>query len=609
MNHADSALPRAPASPVLCWNRGEDMLSRPVLLGVWIVLFQVLAFLYTPAFHTPFVHDDLPNIVYNEDFRAHDAVSKVLGPHPLSTQYDKRPVPGLLTLLNFRLGGLNVATYRAVNLLIHWGAAGLLGMMVWQVARCLGTARPRLLAVAVMVVWAVHPVNSTAVIYVNQRQETLMSFFFLASCVALLAARFQPSRERAWRAASLAGAFLCVLSKENGAGLPVVLAVIDRLFVAGSWQTLWRRHRLYYGTMLSGWGLVGWWVLGGSRVSEWDAIPELASPWRYFQSQFKVLCGYFKLLVWPSPLIFAPVPRIAERVADWLPYGLLLLAGFGGVALAALRRSWLWVPWLVITLVLAPTSSLIPVPLEPAFDYRMHLPSGAALALILAAGWTWTRRHPDHAGVLAGLLATAVVALAAVTRDRAHDYARPESIWIDVVEKESMNYRGWINLTDVLTRQRRFDEARFTAQTLRSINDILKETWLEGEYHRALALIEECQERWSEALAEYQAAFRHLPHRPDMITAQARMLVKLERPEDALAVLRHEIHDTGPDPEARVWEARAWLALGDLDQAQRAAAALGHWQAPRPDLAQACEELRVKLEEAFSASRQHQENP
>lgn len=571
--------------------RLEARLSPTVCLLLWLALFHVLSVVYSPAARSPFIYDDLPNIVHNEDLRAEDALTRILGNHANSLQFDRRPVSGVVTWLNYRFGGLNVRGFRAVNTVIHWLCAGAGGTLIFLLARRLGSGAPRLAALSAALLWAVHPMNSTAVIYISQRQESLMTLFLLCSCLCLaLSAGKPPAGERLWRALCLLCAFLSLFSKENAAGLPLLLLVMDCLLVsAAPWREVLARHRTFYELLALGWVAAFWWIMTGARPAEWNDGPALGAPWIYFKTQCRVVFEYFRRLVWPEPLVFAPQPRIAMGAGEWLPYGLALCALFGGWALLARRRPWLWLPWLAVLLVLGPTSSFIPVPLEPDFDYRMHLPALAVLATVLTLLWRGAIKSGGRAALslALGFAGVAAFGLGTVTFHRARDYAAPESIWFDTIKKEPLNVKAWLNLTYHLSYRGHTDQAgRAAAEVLRISRD-LKLTSLEADAHRALGYAAERKGEFARAGEEYRMAAELSPESTVPVTARGRALVRQGKHTEALALLDPLCAEHPEDMEAGLWRALALHALGRTAEAFAAAAPALALKAPPSEIADA----------------------
>src|SRR5262249_45537130 len=148
------------------------------------------------------------------------------------------------------------------------------------------------------------------------------------------------------------------------------------------------------------------------------------------------LIRYAILSAWPAGLVFDYGPRfhVAPSLAAACVAVLLILLG-GTIAL--LRRSpalgflglWFFV-------LLAPTSSIVPIVLQPVAERRVSLPL-AAIIVAVAAGIVVTL------GRRAGWLAVALgAALVTRTLARNRDYHDALSIWSDTVAKMPGNPRA-----------------------------------------------------------------------------------------------------------------------------------------------------------------------
>ncbi|RYD34859.1 MAG: hypothetical protein EOP86_09980 [Verrucomicrobiaceae bacterium] len=558
------------------------------------MLFQALLLAYRPALPSPFIYEDLPNIVYNGDFRSATPLADILSAHPTSQQFDRRPVAGVLSWLNLRVTGLNASSFRKVNLLIHWLAAGAAGAVVLMAAGRAGASFPRLLAVTVAGVWALHPIHSTAVIYISQRTELLMTLFFLLACACLLRGAQCPEQEGRWRLLCGLCALMCLLSKENGAGLPLVLLAIDRLLICGSWREVWAKHRVFHLSLAVAWLAALAWIGQGARFGEVAHLSGLGTTWDYFKTECRVVRHYFELLLWPSPLVFAPGPRGVETLSDWLPSALALTAGFEAVALMARRRPWVWIPWLAILIVLAPTSSFVPLPLKPSFDCRMHLPALGVVVLAAAAALrrmaaAKSRALPVAGGVLAALLAV----MAVVIDQRARDYARPETIWLDTVMKEPENVNAWLNLAASLYQGGHMAQAQAALKELESVNASSQLPWAAGESASMSALIAEKAEKWPEAESAWRAAAEALPGQVYIRIGQARAVFRQNRPADVLGILEALPADAAASPSAMLWRAHALYALGRTEEALQAALPAERQRTPDPQLTADLESWRT----------------
>jgi hypothetical protein len=190
-----------------------------------------------------FTFDDGPNLLENDALRhatAWDA--RLLWDAAWSSQSGplRRPLSLLSFALEHVLFGMDPWVFKATNVLIHLAAGiGLLrlGRTLYAVlpggsALCPDAAL-RLAAVAAAF-WLLHPLQLTSVLYVVQRMNSLAALFMIWGMACYAAARRrQLLGQPGWGGVLAAyGVFLplAVLSKENGALLPVFLLLIEGVF-------------------------------------------------------------------------------------------------------------------------------------------------------------------------------------------------------------------------------------------------------------------------------------------------------------------------------------------------------------------------------------------
>jgi hypothetical protein len=139
-----------------------------IAAGIWA---------YHNSFQGPFIFDDLPSIPENPHIRHLWPIGKALSPSPTSL-VGGRPVMNLSLALNYALGGLAVWGYHAFNLAVHVLAALTLYGIVRRTLVRPGLREPfgasaQWVALAVAVLWTVHPLQTEAVTYLSQRCESL----------------------------------------------------------------------------------------------------------------------------------------------------------------------------------------------------------------------------------------------------------------------------------------------------------------------------------------------------------------------------------------------------------------------------------------------------
>jgi len=215
-----------------------------------------------------------------------------------------RPITNFSFAVNYALGGLNVWGYHVFNLAIHILAAVVLYGVVRRTL--LGPSlRDRYgdqaswLALAVALIWVVHPLQTESVTYITQRTELLMGLFFLLTLYCVIRGA-DSSHPAVWYAAAVVSTVLGIGSKEVMAVAPVVVLAYDRLFLSKSFrETLRHRWGVYAGFAAS-------WLIFAPLVQtrmgtdiENLSLTEL-TPWDYAKTQSGVIVHYLRLSFWPA---------------------------------------------------------------------------------------------------------------------------------------------------------------------------------------------------------------------------------------------------------------------------------------------------------------------
>jgi len=157
---------------------------------------------YHNSLHGAFVFDDEVAILTNPSIRQFWPLWSVLSA-PAGTVVSRRPIVNVSFAINYALGGLNVWGYHVVNAGIHILAALALYGIVRRTLRRPGL-RERYgegtawLALAVALVWVVHPLQTESVNYTTQRTELLMGLFFLLTLYCVIRGAESSSRATAW---------------------------------------------------------------------------------------------------------------------------------------------------------------------------------------------------------------------------------------------------------------------------------------------------------------------------------------------------------------------------------------------------------------------------
>ena len=160
------------------------------------------------------------------------------------------------------------------------------------------------------------------------------------------------------------------------------------------------------------------------------------TPWTYAKTQGTVILHYLRLCFVPYPLCvdYDDWPRATSLLPGLVVAGLVGLAAWG-----TWRKRWWGYLGACFFLILAPTSSFIPLATEVAAERRMYLPALAVVIAFLAALGSARRLVLPALLLLAGTL----------TVLRNADYRTEETIWRDVVAKRPHNVRALINLAAI----------------------------------------------------------------------------------------------------------------------------------------------------------------
>jgi len=373
----------------------------------YLVVAAAVTTVYANSLSGPLVFDDRDTIIDNhtiEDL----GDSRVLSP-PHETSVAGRPVANVSFALNYALGERRVLGYHLFNIAVH----GLCAILLLAIARRAGL--PDAAAVAVALLWAVHPLNSEAVDYLTQRTESLMALFYLSTVYCAIRAAGQRASRRLWSVAAIASCALGMATKESMVTAPVAVMLFDRVFLFPSAREALRRRGWLYAGLAATWGLLVALIWSGPRGSSAGFMAHDADARVYLLNQAVMIVHYLRLALvprglvlyygWPAPLTVAGVlPQLAVVAA------LLALTGW-----ALWRRPQLGFLGAWFFLTLAPTSSIVPIATEVGAERRMYLPLIAVVALAVIVFRRLVRSPPVRAVAL--VATTALLGAGTIARN------------------------------------------------------------------------------------------------------------------------------------------------------------------------------------------------
>lgn len=354
--------------------------------GVLLAVLIVAAFSNT--FAVPFLLDDGPTIPGNASLRSLSALGDVLLPPP-DVYSAGRPLLNLSFALNYAIGGTAVGGYHFVNLAIHLAAAFVVYGLVRRILLLRIFAGPsvetgRVVALIVAAVWAVHPLQTASVTYISQRAESLMGLFYLLTLYSFI--RGAQTGSAVWLATAIGACVGGMLTKEVMITAPLAVFLIDWQWVSGTAREAWRTRWRFHLGMAATWLPLAALMIASSLGKRAVGLGQGLTWFDYAQIECIAVVRYLRLAFWPDGLVFdyganLPAPEIGPLLFCGVILAMLLaLTGLG------LKRKLPWaVPLAAFFLLLAPTSSIVPV---GGSAHRRESP------LSPAAGHH--RRHDDH---------------------------------------------------------------------------------------------------------------------------------------------------------------------------------------------------------------------
>lgn len=469
------------------------------------MLFFAVLTAWHNSFSVPMLLDDSFAVTANSSIERLWPIGPVLKPPAHATTVG-RPLLNLSFALNYAFNGPRIQGYHAFSVLAHV-LAGMTLMGVIRRTLLLPQFRERLgkmalpLAFFIALLWLLHPLQTESITYISQRAEAMMGVCYFLTLYGLI--RGAASSGSRWGyGLAIAACAAGMGTKEGMVTAPVVALLYDRVFLAGSFRAVWQQRRWFYVGLAATWSILAFCMI--FLHGEYHGIGYIGKYtwWTYALTESRVVMQYLKLTLWPKPLVFDYGPEmIIKRVGEALPYLLLL-----GIVLTAIAWSWRrWPFWAFLGIwffvILAPTSSVVPVVLQPMAENRVYLPL-AALVVVVVIGLYL--RIGAKSFIVFPILA---VGLGALTIHRNRDYQDEITIWTDTVAKRPQNARAHVNLGNALAdKPGRAEEAIAVYETALRLDPDSEEA------HNNLGnVLMNIPGRQAEALAHYEAMVRLNP--------------------------------------------------------------------------------------------------
>jgi tetratricopeptide (TPR) repeat protein len=438
-----------PAAPWVQW--------PPV---VWAALLVALAAVaYSNSFAGPFIFDDQTNVIENAGIRRLWPPWDTMWAPLTAVGVAGRPVAQLSLAINYAIHGLNLAGYHAGNLILHVAAA----VVLFGVARRALLSPPLAprfathatpLAFAVAIVWEVHPLLCDSVSYISARTEVLAGLFLLLTLYCAIRATSTTATRRARRGWCVASVVSCALgmgSKEVMVAAPLVVLAYDWLFAPrrGEGERRWRAG--FYVALFATLLLVALNLrMANFHRSAFAKVQDSMGAFDYLKLQSQVIVHYLRLCFWPEPLLidYSGAWGRHPTLVAVLPQASFLVLLLAATVVLLIRRRPVAFVGVWFFAILAPTSSLLPLPTEIASERRMYLPLIAVVALVVLGGYAVLKRVAARQLHLLGAIVLALVVAAETSRtlQRNAEFKDPLALWSDVLVRQPGNRRAYANL-------------------------------------------------------------------------------------------------------------------------------------------------------------------
>lgn len=400
------------------------LLPWAALLGAMLVALVV----YWPALHGPMMFDDYPQLgqFFHQSANHHLTLAESLWSNsgPLG-----RPVSMLTFWLNSVLTPDNLWAWKLTNLTIHLLCgllAALLAMELFSAAQREPGIDPRYPGFFVGVIWLLHPLQVSTVLYTVQRMTELAALFMFGGLYAYVILRRDPANNSLRKTVAglvllSAATVLAGLSKENGLLLPfLALAVEMVLFRAAGSPAVSRAIRIYFGAVVT--------LAGLAAALLFVARPHFITggymyrPFTFAQrmlSEPRILFEYLRMLLFPIPRTmgffhddFAVSTGLLNPVTTL--WSLLGLAALTGAAWLVRKRFPLVALGIAIFLIGQVMESSV-FALRLMFEHRNYFPGfGIFLAVTDIGLFALSKRGHKLQSVIGGTIVAALAILLAV---------------------------------------------------------------------------------------------------------------------------------------------------------------------------------------------------
>lgn len=283
--------------------------GRFYIFVCFAVLFSIV--LYVPGLSGGFIFDDMPNIIFNTSLHVHsfDGLEQFLyAAYSFEPGGSSRPLTMFSFALNHVFSGLDPYYFKLTNVVIN-AVAGL--VLFFFLRELFGFSNwPKeyiyIFSIFVALLWAVHPLQVSSVLYVVQRMQILSTLFIILSLLSYLKMRqrqMEGETSRRYGLLMVLFSLLAFASKEDAVMLPVYFFLLEIfVFRFGAENGILERFIKWLCIVFFIAGVVAYFFVIVPHYWYWGDYP-----WRDFSSaerlltQSRVLLMYLQQTLFPFP--------------------------------------------------------------------------------------------------------------------------------------------------------------------------------------------------------------------------------------------------------------------------------------------------------------------
>lgn len=442
---------------------------------IFLIILSLIPVVYSNILHAPFVFDE--QYLDLQENLGNLKILKIGFRHITNLSFALNDYSGW-GLMGYHL--FNILLH-ALNVILFYYLCHLTLNLPSQQARI---GKLRFIPLIAATLFALHPIQTSAVTYIIQRATILATFFCLLSLVFYIWGSLSKDK---WISllffypASLVFLVFGLISKEQVVLFPFIIILYDLFFLSAfRWRVLALRLIPIVGVVFFI-GSIAVVKLNALKTLKdilsmylnintpipfkgWMAMDVFWTPWQHILTEFRIVCKYLTLIALPLPsrMVFDYGPGYPVSTGLLSPLTTILSISFV-VTLVILsikyaKKYTLLSFGILFYLLTISLESFFAVGLDLYFEHRNYLPS-IGIFLALSSFITILLRKVSYKNILYVLLIVSI-SLSYLTYTRNNVWKSKESLWKDTLKKAPDNKRAMIHLGQSYMNRGDFKDAK-----------------------------------------------------------------------------------------------------------------------------------------------------